>query len=67
MTIKSNFGHVELFVDLNIIVVYSLSLSIIIFKIITKNCKISLKLLILRKQPNNRLSVLSKNFRADIF
>ena len=42
-----HFGHVDLFVDLtllNIIAVYSLSLSIIIFKRITKNGKISLKL-----------------------
>ena len=34
-----HFGHVNLFVDLsllNIIAVYSLSLSIIVFKIITK-------------------------------
>ena len=36
------FGHVDLFVNvtlLNIIAVYSLSLSIIIFKIITKKPK----------------------------
>ena len=42
-----HFGHLDLFVDLtllNIIAVYSLSLSIIIFKIITKNSQISLKL-----------------------
>ena len=42
-----HFGQVDLFVDLtllNIIAVHSLSLSIIIFKIKTKNSKISLKL-----------------------
>ena len=50
---------------LNIIAVYSLSLSIIIFKIITKNSKISLKLPIQGQQPNNRLSDSSDNFRAD--
>ncbi len=50
---------------LNIIAVYSLSLSIIIFKIITKNSKISLKLPIQGQQPNNRLSDSSENFRAD--
>ena len=78
LTIKGNnslikvstdhFGRVDLFVDLillNIIAVFSLSLSIIIFKIITKICKISLKLLIWGQQPNNRLSDLSENFRAD--
>ena len=63
-----HFGHVDLFVDLtllNIIAVYSLSLSIIIFKIITKNSKISLKLPIQGQQPNNGLSDSSENFRAD--
>ena len=42
-----HFGHVDLFVALTllyIIAVYSLSLSIIIFKIKTKSCKIFLKL-----------------------
>ena len=46
MGLTDNFGHVDLFVGitlLNIITVYSLSLSKIVFKIITKNCKISLK------------------------
>ena len=65
-----NFGHVDLFVDLtllNIIAVYSLSLSIIIFKIITKICKISFKLLISGQQPNNRLSYSFESFRADRF
>ena len=60
--------YIDLFVNLtlmNIIAVYSLSLSIIIFKIITKNSKISLKLLIQGQQPNNRLSDLSENFKAD--
>ena len=63
-----HFGHVDLFVDLtllNIIAIYSLSLSIIIFKIITKICKISLKLLIRGQQPNNWMSDLTENFRAD--
>ena len=63
-----HFGHVDLFVNLtllNIFPVYSLSLSIIIFKIITKNSKISLKLSIQGQQPNNRLSDSSENFRAD--
>ena len=36
-----------------------------VFKIKTKNCKISLKLLIWWQQPNNGLYDLSKNFRAD--
>ena len=61
-------GHVDLFVNLtllNIIAVYSLFLSIIIFKIITKNSKISLKLPIQGQQPNNGLSDSSENFRAD--
>ena len=64
-----NFGHINLFVDLtllNIIAVYSLFLSIIIFKIITKNSKISLKLSIQGQQPNNGLSDSSENFSADI-
>ena len=52
---------------LNIIAVYSLSLSIIIFKKITKNSKMSLKLPIQGQQPNNRLSDSSENFRADRF
>ena len=67
LTIFVHFGHVDLFVDLtllNIIAVYSLSLSIIIFKI-TKNGKISLKLPIQGQQPNNQLSHSSENFRAD--
>ena len=58
----------DLFVDLTlliIIAVYSLSLSIIIFKILTKNSKISLKLPIQGQQPNNRLSDSSENFGAD--
>ena len=42
-----------------------LSLSIIIFKIITKNSKISSKLPIQGQQPNNRLTDSSENFRAD--
>ena len=50
---------------MNIIAVYSLSLSIIIFKIITKNSKISLKLPIQGQQPNNGLTDSSENFRAD--
>ena len=63
-----HFGHVDLFVNLtllNIIDVYSLSLSIIIFKIITKTGKISSKLPILGQQPNNGLTDSSENFRAD--
>ena len=42
-----HFGHVYFFVDLillYIIAVYSLSLSLITFKIITKNGKISVKI-----------------------
>ena len=65
---SNNFDHADLFVDLtllNIIAVYSLSLSIIIFKIITKNSKISIKLPIQGQQPNNGLSDSSENFRAD--
>ena len=63
-----HFSHVDIFVNLtllNIIAVYSLSLSIIIFKIITKNSKISSKLPIQGQQPNNRLTDSSENFRAD--
>ena len=37
-----------------------------ISKIIAKNCKISIKLLTQGQQPNNWLSDLSENFRADI-
>ena len=62
-----HFGHVNLFVNLtllNIFAVYSLSLSIIIFMIITKNSKISLKLPIQGQQPNNRLFYSSEHFRA---
>ena len=58
----------DLFVDLtllNIIAVYSLSLSIIIIKIINKNSEISLKLSIQVQQPNKGLSDSSENFRAD--
>ena len=68
LTILVTFTYVDLFVDLtlvNIIDVYCLSLSIIIFKIITKNRNISLKLLIPGQQPNNGLSDSSENFRAD--
>ena len=53
-----HFRHTDLFLVLTllyIIAVYSLSLSIIIFKI-TKNSKISSKLPIQGQQPNNRLS-----------
>ena len=63
-----NFGHINLFVDLTLLIffaVYSLSLSIIIFKIMTKNCKISLKLPIKWQQPNNWMFDSSENFRAD--
>ena len=63
-----HFGHVDLFLGLTmlyIIAVHSLSLSIIIFKIITKNSKISLKFQIQGQQPNNGLSDSSENFRAD--
>ena len=41
-----NFGQIDLFVDLTLLNIFannSLSVSIIIFKIITKNCKISIK------------------------
>ena len=58
----------DLFVNLtllNIIAVYSLPLSILIFKIITKNCNISLKLPIPGHQLNNRLSDSPKNFKTD--
>ena len=61
-------GHVDLYVNLtllNIIAVYSLSLSLIVFKIITKNSKISLKLPFQGQQPNNRMSDTPENFRAD--
>ena len=66
--LTDHFGHVDLFVDLtllNIIADYSLSLFIIIFKIVTNNGKISLKLPIQGQQPNNWLSDSSENFRAD--
>ena len=65
---SDHFGIVDLFVDftlLNIIAVYSLSLSITIFKIITKNSKITLKLHIQGQQPYNGLSDSSEKFRAD--
>ena len=65
---KLFLGDGDLFVDLillYIVAVYSLSLSIIIFKIINKNDKISLKLPILGQKPNNRLSDSSENIRAD--
>ena len=77
LTIKGNNslgGHLtilvmfDLFLGLTllyIIAVYSLSLSKIIFKIITKNSKISLKLPIQGQQPNNGLLDSSENFRAD--
>ena len=58
----------NLFVDLtllNIIVVYSLSLSIITFKIITKNSEISIKLPIQGRIPNNGLANSSEKFMAD--
>ena len=62
------FWSFDLFVDLtllNIFAVYSLSLSKIVFKIITKNNKMSLKLPIQGQQPNNGMSDSSENFRAD--
>ena len=77
MTIKGNnssTGYLKILVMfdwivdlslLNISAVYSLSLSIIIFKIMSKNSRISLKLPIQGQQPNNRLSDSSENFRAD--
>ena len=63
-----HFGHADVFVVLIlqfIIAVYSLSLCIIIYKIITKNSKISLKLPFQGQQPNNEMSDSSENFRAD--
>ena len=63
-----HFGHVDLFVNLtmlNIIAVYSLSLSIIKFIKMTKNCKIFLKLPIKGQQRNNGLPEWSENFSAD--
>ena len=63
-----HFVHADLFVNLtllNIIAVYSLSLSIIIFKIIAKNSKNSLKFPVQGQQPNNGLSDSSENLRAD--
>ena len=65
---KLCFGDGDVFVDLtllNIIAVCSLSLSIILFKIKTKNAKISLKLPIQGMQPNSGLSDSSENFKAD--
>ena len=53
-----NFGPVDLFLGLTllyVIAVYSLSLSIIIFKIITKSCKIFLKLTIQGHQPQQKV------------
>ena len=63
-----NFGYVDLFVDLtlrNNFSVYCVSLFLIIFKIITQNCKISLKLSIQGQQINNGFSCVSAKIRAD--
>ena len=54
MVSNDRFSYVGLFVNLtmlNIIAVYSLSLSVIIFKIITKNRKISFKLVFQGQKP----------------
>ena len=62
------FCRVTLFEDLtllNIIAVYSLSLYITIFKIITKNCNIFLKFQVQGQYPNNELSDFSKNLSAN--
>lgn len=51
-------------IALNIIAVNNLPQSLIVLKIITKKCKIFIKLPIQIHQPNKGLSTLSENFRA---
>ena len=64
-TIKGNNSLFVALTLLYIIAVYSLSLSIIIFKIITKSCKMFLKLPFKGQQPNYKMPDWSENFRTD--